>query len=237
VETPVDATAARDLFDRGVKLTEQARWDEAEAAFARSAEAAPNANCLLNLAVARFQLRRPLGGIAALDRLASLDDASPEQRERALAIRDRLEIQVSVVSLTLSPATAEVQIDGAPLRGASSLRSVRLDPGDHLIAASAVGFVTLTRIAKTEPGGTTPLAITLAPIAASPPAADRAASLDLGAPKGATREGSTSVWKSPWLWGGVGVVVVGATIAIVAAASTGSTRAPSGGSEHTVVAP
>jgi hypothetical protein len=218
---------ARVAFERAVKFSEKAQWEDAERAFAESATLAPTANALLNLAVARFQLKRPLEGLEALDELERHPtDVSPEQAARARAIRERLNAQVAALSLRVVPASAEVRIDGRRIDGPSPVR-LRLDPGNHELAVAAAGYLSTSRQIATAPGSTLDLEVTLVPAAAAN-LSSPSSPVD-GAAKG------SSFWKSPWLWLGVGLATAAATTAIVVSSRT--ENGPIGGSEGLIVSP
>jgi len=231
---------ARDLFDRAVKLSDEGRWQEAEAAFAESAEISPNASSLLNLAVARYEIRRPVEGLAALDRFDRLPDVRGASRDRAQLIRIRLEAQIAGVTVTASPASAELFVDGKLVVGRTAERPLRLDPGQHTITLSAPGYASSTRSIDAS-AGTVSLPITLVPVAvaASTPQVGSAAPALATSEVPVANEEKRSLLKSPWFWGGVGVVVAGTVTAVVLASQSSShARASSnGGSEGLVASP
>jgi hypothetical protein len=137
---------ARVLFESGVRLSNLERWEEAERSFTESHKLVRSVNCLLNLAVTRFHLNRPLEGLAALSELETLGEViSTQQAERAQAIRERLEKIVSVRIIRVHPEHADLRIDGHLLHTDAGRLIIKLNPGRHSVALTAVGYVPIKR--------------------------------------------------------------------------------------------
>lgn len=132
---------ARTLFLKGVELSSQERWAEAEALFRQSQAAAPRASTAYNLTLALLHLGR---GREALDLLAELrtqseGDAAPYHDQIDTMRAHALEL-VARVSLELAPETAALTIDGVAVAGGGRMRQLVVDPGAHELQASAPGF-------------------------------------------------------------------------------------------------
>lgn len=113
----------------------------------------------------------------------------------------------SLLVLSIAPTQARVTLDRAD-RGTA--RRFDVHPGVHSIRVEADGYVSLDREAFVATGQTTSLDLTLA------------------------RRPPSRITSSPWFWVVAGVVVVGATTAIVAA-TLSDQQPPYGGSTDTVL--
>jgi hypothetical protein len=147
------AEHARTLFLRGVELSSQERWAEAEALFRQSHAAAPRASTAYNLTLALLHLGR---GREALDLLAELrtqteGDAAP-YRDQLDTMRAHALKLVARVSLEVAPETATLTLDGAAVAGIGRARELVLDPGVHELQASAPGFEAHTLTLHTRAG-------------------------------------------------------------------------------------
>jgi hypothetical protein len=143
---------ARALFEAGRAHAEGERWVEALDAFQRSRAVVERPSILFNIATTLIRLGRAqeaLAAIADLERLA--DVATPAAMlENARTIRAQAEASLRHVVLQVTPAAAEVEIDGQVLSGEGAERAVTLDPGPHQIVVSLDGYETV-RLAL-EPG-------------------------------------------------------------------------------------
>lgn len=137
-----DEATARALFEEGIALGEQGRWGEAEARFARSSRLLPTTSALLNLAVARYRLSRPVAGLDALRQFEQLPGLTEDDRVAAEQVRTELQALLAQLRLTVEPAHAALTVDGQPVPGTGAARTVPLDPGQHSLSIAAAGFVT-----------------------------------------------------------------------------------------------
>jgi hypothetical protein len=98
-----------------------------------------------------------------------------------------------------------------------------LQVGDHTLEFRAPGRVSETRRLKIQGGEEKNVHVALAPVAAANPST-----------RDAAPNSKRPLYKSPWLWGAVGVVLAGAGVALgVGLANRGTdikTSAPEGGS-------
>lgn len=153
---------ARAEFDRARELAEQRRFDEAAEHFARSLELAPRPSTAFNLGACLYALGRHVEAIAVLERYVAEADPAAEavglqDADRMLADARR---SVSQLTLEIVPDDARVTIDGAPLDGGAT-RTVRLDPGTHMIRAEAEGHAPLLIEVRTRRGESTRRALRL----------------------------------------------------------------------------
>jgi hypothetical protein len=130
------------LFYRGVSLSEEARWADALEAFQRSFALVPRPSTQYNLANALFNLGRAVEAEATITSYLASAEASGEPAERiaaahelaALARQRRVTLRVHV-----SPEDATLTLDGREVPGAG-VREVRVDPGDHVLRVTMVGY-------------------------------------------------------------------------------------------------
>jgi len=153
---------ARTLFLRGVELSSQERWVEAEALFRQSQAAAPRASTAYNLTLALLHLGR---GREALDLLTELriqaeGDAAP-YRDQLDTMRAHALRLVARVSLELAPETAVLTIEGVAVAGSGRVRQLVVDPGAYELQASAPGFEPHTLTLHARAGDTLNEAIEL----------------------------------------------------------------------------
>ncbi len=154
---------ARAEFERGALLAEQRRFDEAAEAFARSLELAPRPSTAFNLGACLYARGRHLEAIAALERY--LASADPALEASGIADADRMlahsRRSVSELTSEVVPEAARVPGAGAALAGGAA-RSVRLDPGTHVIRAEAEGHAPALIEVETRSGESTVRAVHLA---------------------------------------------------------------------------
>jgi hypothetical protein len=156
---------ARRLFNEGVALAEAERWAQALTAFRRSADLVARPSTLYNIANALYRLDRPVEGLQELDRYQAMPEvlSNLRDRERGVDLRNLLERAVGHLRLTITPASAEVFIDGKLCAETGLERDVLLDPGSHSIRVTHRGYETNSREIEVERGGQHAEAIALTP--------------------------------------------------------------------------
>ncbi|MEM9072599.1 MAG: hypothetical protein AAGE52_29090 [Myxococcota bacterium] len=152
--------SAQELFERGVQAMNTARFAEARDLFRRSLALYPNAGTAFNLAVA---LDRTGDFVDSVDLFgALLEDAygglrGPQERE-VRRLRREAQRHVAVVHLERPPIEGlEIRVDGE-LRDVESLR---VNPGEHVILATAPRYETFEETLTLERGEERTLAIEL----------------------------------------------------------------------------
>lgn len=133
------ATIARSLFERGLSLAEEERFEEAAEVFERSFEVVPRASTALNWAIVLRRLERPREALRALDEFR--EHATEADRRDAENLRAQLRTQLVALTLSVRPARARIEVDGREEPGEGSERFLVLDPGSHLIRAFADGYL------------------------------------------------------------------------------------------------
>lgn len=202
------AVAAR-LFRSGVQAARAGRWDEARQAFARSYETAAVPVTLFNLAGAQAELGQLVEAAESYRRFLpdSLRGRARRHREEAQAALARLEARIprARVDVQGEQPGDRVLLDGEVI---AELTLVPLDPGTHRFQVIREGRPVADRTIELPEGQTRSVRLdVVSPLAlretdASP---DRDADDERGPP----------LWQSPWLWSGVGaVVLVGVGVAL-----------------------
>jgi hypothetical protein len=131
----------RKAVDEAVREFAAGRFEEARALFKRAHEISPNARTLRGLGMTAFELRFYV--LATRELTAALvDKRKPlggNLRAQAQALLERARSFTGTIRLEVQPAKATVLIDGRPIERESD-GSILLDPGTHVVAATAEGF-------------------------------------------------------------------------------------------------
>jgi hypothetical protein len=139
--SPQQLAEARELFDRGIRLTRQERWAEALELFRRSRAVAERPSTVFNMATVLARLgraREALQAVRDFQRIAD-PERDAEMREQAREMERTLRESFAQLELTVTPGDAEVRVDGEWVSGNGSRRQLLLDPGDHVVRVSATG--------------------------------------------------------------------------------------------------
>lgn len=155
--------AARALFQEGVVALNESRFARARDLFRRSLALFPNAGTAFNLAVAHARTGH---FVEASDLYGALLDEAhgslrAEQRREVARLRREADANVAHLALEVpdAPDGLIVRVDGERVL----VGPLRLDPGEHVVVASAPRFETLERTLVLEPGATRELALGLIP--------------------------------------------------------------------------
>lgn len=153
---------ARELFARGRELAQQRRFDEAAEAFARSLELAPRASTMFNLGACLYAVGRLVRATEVLEGYVASADPATDAAGVADATRMLNEARRSVAELTLEvrPPDAVVTVDGVPVDG-GAVRTRLVDPGAHVVSATAEGHAPMALEITVERGGSTRRALHL----------------------------------------------------------------------------
>ncbi len=138
---------ARALFRRGITLTRQERWGEALEYFRRSRALVERPSTTFNIALALLRLGRPTEARAALTEYISQSEGNPREEQRRRQAGELLSLAMSSIAelvLTLTPATADVRVDGVLREGQGAERIIALDPGTHSLGVTREGYVPQT---------------------------------------------------------------------------------------------
>jgi hypothetical protein len=152
--SPEEKAQADILFRDGRSLMNAEQFSLACAKFAESNRLDPAPGTLMNLALCHEREGKTASAWAELNEVADRpgDDPArgPFARTRAAALEKRLS-SLRVVLSTLADGEV-VSIDGRPLGSGAVGSPLPLDPGDHVIEATAPGHVPWKREVRVTPG-------------------------------------------------------------------------------------
>ncbi|HEX5660043.1 MAG TPA: hypothetical protein VFX59_22760 [Polyangiales bacterium] len=207
----------KEAIDQALQDLHSGYYGEARANFARAHALMPTARTFWGLGMAEFELRSYVACIEHLEQSLASDirPLQAEQRQQATALLERARRYVTQLILEIAPASAHVELDDAVLEA----REAHLSAGEHQLLVSAPGFVDQQRTLRTQGGDVLRLSFQLVPtpVALETPAAVSAPARD---------DRPRSLWKNPWLWTGVGVLVAGAAVTGGLLAARGERTAP-----------
>lgn len=192
---------------RGVAEFEEKNFLEARAHFARAHALYPNARTMRALGMVEFELKNYLKSVDYLsDALAERERAlDADKRAKTNELLDRAKSYIARLTLDLEPGTS-VTVDGE----ATALEpghELVLEVGDHKLEFHAKGRVGDKRSLAVQGGEQQTLRVRLMPLASSVPTL---ATTKPGAESEPEPERKRQVYKNPWLWTALGVVVAGA---------------------------
>jgi hypothetical protein len=200
-EAAAALTQAHELGKRG----------DAEAAcvlFEKSARLSPSADALLNAGICREYRSDLVGALDAFEKALALAAGQPQQQAAIQPRIDALRPRIPSVTIVApkSPGTV-VELDAQRIERFGT--PLHLNPGEHRLTATAPRARPHTETLSLMPGqlltvNVPELAPDPAPVPPVAPAAPRAASSQSASP---TPE--TSRWRTPLVYGGVGLFAVG----------------------------
>ncbi|MET0284320.1 MAG: tetratricopeptide repeat protein [Polyangiales bacterium] len=251
---PGEPTAYRSTVREALSEYHAKNFPEARALFEEAHRLYPNARTLRGLGMTLFELRSYRESVSflksALDsQVKPLDGGLRLETERLLTRAERF---VGKLTIQVTPAETNVTVDGNPVTLTSE--PVVLDVGEHSFEFHAEGYLAESRSlyvkGRESETWTVVLNKVAAPVVAAPapvvPSPEETARQAEEEPHGTRfvkfnsneRRIDRPLYKNPWLWTGVAVVVVAAVIVPVvlatrddeiAAAQVNSANTPAGG--------
>ncbi len=170
--------AATALFDEGRKLMGERRWSEACPKLAESQRLAPSGGTLLNLADCYEHTGQTASAWAAWKDVAARANAAgkADVEKRALARAAALDASLARLTIAVDPgsdvAGLEVKRDGVAVGHAEFGAAIPVDPGPHVVEASAPNKKPLSLrvdVAPKQTDARVPLALEDAPAPAPAP--------------------------------------------------------------------
>lgn len=145
---------ARQAFERGVMFARQERWSAARDEFLISRSRADRPRTAFNAALACERLGRFLEARRALEDCIGMRGVTTESDlvSDAQSLLAQVRASLSTLTLAVAPAAADVRIDGRLIEGSSSLRTIEIDPGLHVLDVSATGTTAQSSEFSTRPG-------------------------------------------------------------------------------------
>lgn len=169
------ARAAEVLFSEGRELMRVEKFEEACPKLARSQELTPAVGTLLNLGFCYEHLGRTATAWQRYREAASFaaqkrDRREAHARERVAALEPELARLTVEVATDVAKATPRVELDGAELPNASWGVAIPIDPGEHVVVATASEARTVTKRAHVDAKAQVVLSVDAFEAAPSPPA-------------------------------------------------------------------
>jgi hypothetical protein len=204
-----DSAEYKQAIRLGSAEFEAGNYAEARSQFTRAHSASPNARTFRALGMVEFELKNYGESIEYLKgSLASqVRPLEPKQREEAELLLSRARGYVARLSVEIDPAVATVLLDGVPVKldqGGTLVVKV----GDHVLEFRAPGRLAEKRALKVSGGEERSLHVVL-PVPEAPSRSDKGGNT-APQPTGTTRVEKKPLYKKPWLWVVLGVVVAGA---------------------------
>lgn len=209
---------ARQLFNEGIELGEQERWEEAVDRFSRAYDLRPSPGIAVNLASALIPLGELVEASELLQELMD-DEETPDNVLELAATLFAEEIEGVIAELTIVVDDVsddlEVYVNDNPIPPAAWGVGIPANPGETVVEAMLDGDVVATETLTLERGGSQEV--------------DLEIELDEETerrPNEVVVPGSdsdSSVFESPWFWTILGVVVaagVGVTLGFVLGGSS-----------------
>lgn len=167
-----DISAARALGQEGVKLAESGNCAEALDKLARAEKIFHAPTTLARLGECQVQLGKVVEGTENLNRVVR-EQLAPNAPQAFVAAQERAkkllpEAKAKIAKLKIAvaaPGDAEltVKVDGEPVPLANLNTNRPMDPGEHLVEASAPGYLPASAKVRLAEGGVDSVALTLEP--------------------------------------------------------------------------
>jgi hypothetical protein len=175
-QTEDELKAARELFQEAYQDEQDKRYDEALEKFMRVARVKESPSVRYRIGSVQEALGRLRESRDTFRALAAQKDSMPAKdqpiaesaAERAAALDKKIPRLVVRIPAD-APPDAKMTIDGAPVPTSTVARPIELDPGDHVVQASATGAKPFEAKVTLGEGGETPIDVTFAPLAPPPP--------------------------------------------------------------------
>jgi hypothetical protein len=194
-----DSPEYSEAVSLGVAEFDARNFIEARAHFMHAHALLPNARTLRALGMAAFELKKYVESVDYFSRALASEERPlvGEQRRQVEALSTRANGYIARVTLHVTPK-AELSVDGLALQlPADSV--LLLEAGDHVLELKAAGYISDKRKLEIQGGERETLRIAL-----------MALPREQGSAGSAEPANKRPIYKSPWLWAALGVVVAGA---------------------------
>jgi hypothetical protein len=190
---PLDETARRSAYEEGKKAADAKRWTEALIIYVRLWRDRPTYDVALMLGQSELNLKQYR--LAAEHLSYGIRHLPPREKpevlERAQQMLALVKAEISSVEFSVSPAGAEIAIDGQRVGTAPLDNEIFLDPGEHEIVVTAPGHQAGRRSLEVTAGEGRSVTMALAPDKAEPAPSPVAPSEPAPAP--------TVIHRSSWI--------------------------------------
>jgi tetratricopeptide (TPR) repeat protein len=186
----------------GLAEFDEKNFAEARVHFARAHAIYPSARTLRALGMVQFELKNYVESAQFLEQALASQERRLEadKREKTEKLLARALGYIARLTLDIAPDT-QVTVDGRPSNLSSGAELV-LGVGEHVLEFRAPGRITDKRTLQIQGGEQEVLRVQLATVSEASPANAKNDDVRPGRP----------VYKNPWLWTAIGVVVVGAAV-------------------------
>lgn len=205
-----DPPGYREIIAEALTEFDAKNYEEARALFARANTLSKTARTLRGLGYAEFELRAYRDAVGHLEEaLASsakpLDGVLRVETQRIL---DRAYGFIARIRVSVTPPNASLSVDGIAM-GDGQEHALILDMGEHVVEASATSYVTARQVVRLTGGENESLRVALTVLPPESSASEPATPLT-----GADSSSRRPVYKNPWLWTTLGVVLAGAAVGL-----------------------
>lgn len=138
-----DKTEAHRRFNRALEMVDDGQIAEALIEFRRSYEIAPHFQVLYNIAQAHIALAQPVEAVFALERFLA-DGGTKVSKARRTEVEAELVRQrarIATLNVTMTPAEAQLQVDGKEIPAPNGALVLNVGVGNHTLSASADGYL------------------------------------------------------------------------------------------------
>jgi tetratricopeptide (TPR) repeat protein len=213
---PGRTEAARTLFEEGLALVDQERWQEAAERFRRALELRPSPVITFNLASALAKQGKAIEGSELLRVVVQDESAGEDTREAARQLLADVDHQIARLTIEVRGDLAlhTILLDERALHTAEVGVALPVDPGPHLVVAKRGELSLFRRELSLAPGSVRRVTLDL-PTAGERPVAPDTTTREAGEP-----DESDGLGWLPWV--GVGVVAAGVAVVLIVVASSRS---------------
>jgi hypothetical protein len=177
---------AQAMVTEGVALLRARKHGAALAKFRAAYARYPSPKILLNIGSTLREMGRLAEAANVYQEYIGDPATAPERLAEVKKILRELDAKLVLLTVAISPAGAEVSIDGRPWQPIAQELVTRVTPGARLVRARSAGFEPAERSVTGGPGESRRVSLTLTPIALTPapspapaPAPPPAASIDV----------------------------------------------------------
>lgn len=156
---------AKALFEQGLALMKKNHWSQAEKKFRNSNDLVNRSSSLFNLALCLTHQGRARESLEVLS-LIGEDHENPNSGdllEYKQKLTEQLLNKLGTLRLDVYPGIARIAIDDRPIEKTGKTRRIYLNPGDHIVIATAEGFSSTRLEISIEAGKEDQLKVFLSP--------------------------------------------------------------------------
>jgi hypothetical protein len=139
-----DTKEAKTLFEEGVKLYKDGKYEEARVKFKAAYGLKKRPSILINLARAELQTKRPYDAAVHFKECLTLPDLKPEDKADATTGLADARKQIGTIVID-APAGSTVQVDGAAVSVPDD-NTIDVQPGMHTVSIKSAGKETNEKV-------------------------------------------------------------------------------------------